>query len=128
MVQPTGQSLFAEITSLNGPRSGVMNVRFIGPGLGQREVAIITDLVRAAIEKAGSSLRFLVLDLSQITFMNSMALGMCIDFRNRVNRIGGKTALLGMNEQLSELVRMVKVDKLYSIVKDHTELQTVIGS
>lgn len=115
MTQQTGQALFAEI-SLATP--GTIRAKMIGPSLGQREVTIITDMVRAAIDQNGAGLQRLELDLSQIDFMNSTALGMCIDFRNRAHKVGGKTMLIGMKQQLAELFAMVKVDKLFTIVKD----------
>lgn len=107
---------------------GILTVRLVGPSIGQREVPIITDLVGPAIDQCGTSLRFMVLDMSQITFINSMGLGMCIDFRNRTNKAGGKSVLLGMNQQLVDLFKMVKVDRLYTIVKDAGELAKITAS
>jgi anti-anti-sigma factor len=126
MPEDLKQSLFAELDS----RGGVITVRLIGPSIGQREVPIITDIVGPAIDKAPLGFRWLVLDLSQITFMNSMALGMCIDFRNRAAKAGaagggGKAALVGLNQQLLDLFRMVKFDRLFTIVKDRDELAKV---
>jgi anti-anti-sigma regulatory factor len=51
-----------------------------------------------------------------------MGLGMCIDFRNRVARRKGNAALFGMNQQLTDLFKMVKVDRLFTIAKDAAEL------
>jgi anti-anti-sigma factor len=100
----------------------------IGPSIGQREVPIITDMVVPAIEQQGKSLKFLVLDLSQITFVNSMGLGMFIDFRNRANKAGAKSILLGMNQQLTDLFKMVKIEKLYGIAPDASSLQRLLGA
>jgi anti-anti-sigma factor len=121
MPEELKQSLFAELES----KSGIITARLIGPSIGQREVPIITDIVGPAIDKSPIGFRWLVLDLSQITFMNSMALGMCIDFRNRTNKAKGKAALVGLNQQLLELFKMVKFDKLFTIVKDRDELAKV---
>lgn len=123
MPEPLTQSVFANIASSDG----VLTVHLIGPSIGQREVQIITDMVVPAIEQMGKALRFLVLDLSQITFVNSMGLGMFIDFRNRTHKSGGKAVLLGMNQQLSDLFKMVKIEKLYAIARDGSELNTIIG-
>jgi len=118
-------SLFAQIT----PSLGVVNAKLVGPSIGQREVPIITDLVVAAINEKGAGLEFLVLDLSQVTFMNSMALGMCVDLRNRATKSAAKTKVIicGMNAELTNLFKMVKFDKLFTIVKDAAELKKVMG-
>jgi anti-anti-sigma factor len=121
MSEDTKQSLFAQLDS----KGGVLTAKLIGPSIGQREVPIITEMVGPAIDKAPLGFRWLVLDLSQITFMNSMALGMCIDFRNRANKAGGKTILYAMNDQMTALFKMVKVDRLYTLVKDAAQLAKV---
>ncbi len=118
MPEQMSQSVFANVTA----KDGVLTVRLAGPSIGQREVPIITDLVAPAIEQLGKAMKWLVLDMSQVTFVNSMGLGMCIDFRNRAVKAGGKAALLGMNQQLTDLFKMVKIEKLYSIAKDGVEL------
>lgn len=118
-------SLFALIT----PTLGVVTAKLVGPSIGQREVPIITELVAAAIAEKGAGLQHLVLDLSQVTFMNSMALGMCVDLRNRTAKSGGKAKVIivGMSAELTSLFKMVKFDKLFTIVKDAAELQRAMG-
>ena len=125
MPEAPTQQLFADVNAL--PGVGALLVKLIGPQIGQREVPIITDLVRAGLDKQADSLKFLVLDFGSVTFMNSMGLGMCIDFRNRANKAGGKAIILGANKELGDLFKMVKLDKLYTFVKDTTELGKLIG-
>jgi len=125
MPEAPTQQLFADLTPI--PGVGALIVKLIGPQIGQREVPIITDLVKAALDKHGSTLKFLVLDFSSITFMNSMGLGMCIDFRNRANKAGAKAVIMGTNKELNDLFRMVKLDKLYTFVKDTTELSKLFA-
>lgn len=119
----TAQPLFAELNT----RPGLLVVRLVGPQIGQREVPIITDLVKPAIEQSSSSLRFLVLDFSAITFMNSMGLGMCIDLRNRAQAAGAKSIIMGATGELTNLFKMVRLDKLYTFVKDPADLAKVTG-
>src|SRR5262245_37691755 len=121
MPEEIKQSLFAEVNS----RAGVITAKFISPNIAQREVPIITDIVGPVIDKAPIGFRWLVLDMTNVTFMNSMALGMCIDFRNRTNKAGGKAALFGLNQQLLDLFKMVRFDKLFTIVRDAQELTKV---
>jgi anti-anti-sigma factor len=117
-------ALFAEITRV--PPASIQ-VKLIGPNLGEREVGIITDMVRREIDRPATALKNLVLDFTNISFMNSMALGMCIDFRNRTAKAGGKTVLTGLNQQLLDLLKMVKVEKLYTIVRSENDLKTLLA-
>jgi anti-anti-sigma factor len=120
MPESTPPSLFAEVTR----QSGVLRARLIGPSIGQREAPIITDIVLQAMTEAAAAggWSWLVLDLSSITFMNSMGLGMCIDFRNRAQKAGARTAILGMGQELTALFKMVKVDRLFVMARDEAEL------
>jgi anti-anti-sigma factor len=111
-------SVFAHMTFA----AGVLSARLTGPSIGQREVPIITDLIVGELDQHSRDLKLLVLDMSQITFLNSMGLGMCVDFRNRVSKLGGKTAIVGLNEELTKLFKMVRFDKLFTIVKNASEL------
>lgn len=104
-------SLFANIAT----KPGIVEVKLVGPSIGQREVPIITELVDAALTEKGAGLESLVLDLSQVTFMNSMALGMCVVFRNRADQVKAKVIITGMNADLRSLFKMVKFDKLFTI-------------
>lgn len=115
MPEQLNQSVFASTTF----KDGVLAVKLAGPSIGQREVPIISDQVVTAIMQFAGGIRWIVLDMSDVTFINSMGLGMCIDFRNRIAKSGGKAALLGMEPQLLELFKMVKVDRLFTILKDH---------
>jgi anti-anti-sigma factor len=124
MPEQLSQSVFAHTTFTNG----VLAVKLAGPSVGQREVPIITDQVTAAIAPYAAAVRWLVLDMSDVTFINSMGLGMCIDFRNRVTKSGAKAALVGMNQQLLDLFKMVKVDRLFTILKDGKDMARTIAS
>jgi anti-anti-sigma factor len=123
MPEQLSQSVFAHTAF----KDGVLMVKFVGPSIGQREVPIITEMVAGALSQH-TVIRWLALDLSDITFINSMGLGMCIDFRNRVNKTGGKAALVGMNQQLTDLFKMVKVDRLFSIPKNASEAAKIFAS
>lgn len=118
MPNQTTRSMFAEVSA----KPGVLQIKFIGPSVGQREVPIISDLVMPELERRLASLKRVVFDLSEINFMNSMGLGLCIDLRNRIVEAGGKAILFGLNQELAELFKMVKVDRLFTVAKDKAEL------
>lgn len=124
MPEQLSQTVFARTMF----KDGVLTAKLAGPSIGQREVPIITDQVVGAIAHHGDAIRWLVLDMSDVTFINSMGLGMCIDFRNRIAKSGAKAALLGLNEPLLDLFKMVKVDRLFAILKDGSDAAKVMAS
>lgn len=105
-----------------------LTIRPAGPQIGQRESPIITDEVTPFLKVAGKSLKVLVLDLTDVTFMSSMGLGMCIAFRNQAHNLGGKSVLYGASAELLKLLAMMKIEKLYSIAKSEDELKAILSA
>ncbi len=103
-----------------------LTVRPTGPQIGQRESPIINDEVSPFFRTAGKGLKVLVLDLSDVTFMSSMGLGMCIAFRNTAHAVGAKSALYGVSSELLKLLAMMKIEKLYSIARTEAELKAIL--
>ena len=93
-----------------------------GPSLGQREAQIVGREITEAIEKMGRRLRALVLDLSSVKTMSSLGLGMCIDVRNTAHHLSAGTVVLGLNRDLRDLFRMMKVNRLYTIARNEKEV------
>jgi anti-anti-sigma factor len=101
---PAGQSSSGKKTALVEVQwsSPFLTVRPAGPQIGQRESPIITDEVMPFFRQAGKTLKVLVLDLSDVTFMSSMGLGMCIAFRNQASAVGAKSVLFGVSAELKQ--------------------------
>lgn len=101
----------------------ILTIRPSGPQVGQRESPIITEEVTPFFTQAGKSLGALILDLSEVTFMSSMGLGMCIAFRNKAATAGAKSVLFGASKEMLQLLTMMKIEKLYAIARDEQELK-----
>ncbi len=101
----------------------ILTVRPAGPQIGQRESPIVSEEVMPFLERAGKSLKIMILDLSDVTFMSSMGLGICISFRNKAAALGGKAILYGASRDLLGLLSMMKIEKLYTIAKSEDELK-----
>ncbi len=114
---PPSSSLFAEVESV----AGILTVKLLTPSLGQREAPNVADMVNPSIDST-STLRWIVLDLSQARFMNSMALGMCVEFHKRGAAVGARTAIVGMNNELHSLFKIVRFDRLFTIAPDQAAL------
>lgn len=98
-----------------------------GPRLGQRESQLIAREIHNAIEAAGQRMKHLVLDLTDVRTMSSLGLGMCIDVRNAARKKGADTLIIGLTQELGDLFRMMRVDRLYAIVEDEDELRVRIA-
>jgi anti-anti-sigma factor len=71
-------------------------------------------------------MRFLVVDASSVTFMSSMGLGMLIGMRNEANALGAKPILYGANRDLLGVLSVMKIEKLFTIVKDQDSLKKIL--
>ena len=105
----------------------VLILRLAGPNIGQRESPIITEEFNPYFKKHGKSIKHMVLDLTKVTYMSSMGLGMCIACRNSANAVGAGSILFGMNKDLQALMSMMKIEKMYRIARDNAELQKLVG-
>ena len=60
-----------------------------------------------------SGYRWLVIDMQQVTFMSSMGIGMLVDARSRAAGLKMKVILANVTGDLDQLLRMVKLDKVF---------------
>ncbi|MHC5024389.1 MAG: STAS domain-containing protein [Planctomycetota bacterium] len=81
----------------------------------------------AAINEAGKELRFLVIDVARLQFLNSTGLGMLVDLRGRVQAAGGIVVLFGMKNSVRQNLRTDSVDRFFTIVNSTEELKKVLG-
>ena len=105
------RSLFVDVTFNNG----VVNACLVGPRVGEREATIIANAVNGTIKEYGSRVNELVLDFSEVQFVSSLGLGMCIDVRNTAQQCQATTAIVGLTSHLKELFEMMRLDRLFSI-------------
>lgn len=108
-------------------RSGVLTVTPVGPNVGQREAAIIADEINKQIRSVGKAMKWLVVDLSQVSFMSSMGLGTIIGFRNEAHALGATSVLTGANADLMGVLKMMKIDRLYQLAPTPADLKKVLG-
>lgn len=120
-------------TSADGPRSlfvdvsysnGILNACIVGPRIGEREAAIVANAVNAKIKEFGSKITSLVLDFTDVQFVSSLGLGMCIDVRNTAENCNADTAIVGLTTHLKELFEMMRLDRLFKIQSDNTAFGT----
>jgi anti-anti-sigma factor len=56
-----------------------------------------------------------VLDLSEIWALSSLALGILANFQQRIESRGGRLVLCGLNANLKQVFRMTKLEQIFAI-------------
>ncbi len=105
------RSLFVDITFSNG----TMNACIVGPRIGEREASIVANAINGKLKEYGAKVNNLVLDFSEIQFISSLGLGMCIDVRNTAENCKAETAIVGLTNHLQELFELMRLDRLFEI-------------
>ena len=103
--------LFVESTYNNG----TVYATLVGPRIGEREAAIIANSVNNKLNECGRKVKNLVLDFSDVQFISSLGLGMCIDVRNTAEQTQASTSIIGLTCHLKELFEMMRLDRLFTI-------------
>ena len=107
--------------------AGHLVARVAVPSIGQAEAPAVRDQIMAAIQATRKG-RCFVLDLSQVSLMSSVGLGTCVDLRNNAEKAGLRPFVFGMNRHLADLFRLMRVDRLFTILKSGHELDSLVAS
>ena len=108
-------------------KGGILTARLVGPSVGQREAPIITEEVGAVMQRYGRAIRCVVVDLSDVTMLSSMGLGMCIDIRNRAVKLKAPAVLFGLQPDIAQLFKMMRIERLYKIAKNRDDLARLVA-
>jgi anti-sigma B factor antagonist len=104
-------SAFLEVKQID--RGAV--ARITCPAVGQREAPIVEEELKTA---AGGANNRLIIDMSSVTVLGSMGLGMLVTITKRCRDGGGRLAIIGLSPALLDLIRLTKLDKFLVIAKD----------
>ena len=94
--------------------------------------AIVTDvskeLFQLTIESLVASGRTQVLlNLSDLRWMNSYALGLLVAAHRAVEDQGGRMALVGANERVSEMLKVVGLSQVWNVYADESTALASFG-
>ena len=103
----------------------IVQIKFAGPNIGQRETPIIQEDIGPYLKL--KTIKFLVMDLTSVSFMSSMGLSMFIGARNSAAAAGAQPVLYGLNKDLKSLMAMMKMDKLFKVVDTQADLAKLLG-
>jgi len=91
----------------------------------QRESEIISVALGDALDDA-DGFQWLVIDMQQVTFMSSMGIGMLVDARSRAAGRKMKVVLSNVATEMDQLLRMVKLEKVFSICTNDKQLRKAL--
>ena len=63
----------------------------------------------------------ILLDFTPVKFLSSQAIGMIVNLEKTTTIGGGELVLCGLTPQLSQLLRVTRMDQVFTIVKDQKE-------
>lgn len=109
-------------------RHGHLVAQVTAQVLGQREAQAAAEAISKAIASIEGKGRCFVLDLGRVSMISSLGLGMCVDTRHRAMERGMRPVMYGLSPQLLELMRMMKVDRLFTFVHGPGELARLLES
>lgn len=119
MSESTGEILFVEYTD----DGDALVARLEVPNIGQRESKIIAMSMQDQLGSVKPGHKYLVIDMGKVNFMNSMGIGMLIDARSRAAGLKMKTVLSNVGEEMHKLLKMVRLDKVFSLCQDEKQLK-----
>ena len=79
------------------------------------------DVHRALVAACDEKPRVLVVNLADVTYMDSSGIGTLVEVFRRVNAYRGRLALCGMNERVHSVFEITKLDKFFRIVATESE-------
>lgn len=69
----------------------------------------------------------ILLDLSEVDFINSTALGLLIEVMKRNNENSGTLALINCSEKVNKILQITKLDKIFSVFNDIESAKRSLG-
>ena len=117
-VGDSSEERFAEIII----ERGVLTAKLAGPSVGQREGEVVAGMIQARLE-GPDAVNAIVLDFTDISFINSAGLGSCITVRNDAKPRGAAVILYGMHASIRDVFTMTRLDKLFTIADDEKRLE-----
>ena len=106
---------------------GVVTARITESNVEEQAASIILNTVRDAMNHPGLDLQAVVLDFGEVVFINSSGLAACIELRNAAAAQDARTIVYRPRNDVSDLFRLVKLDRLYSFAHDAKELDELVS-
>ncbi len=94
--------------------------------VGARESQVIEQEVRAAMTAASKRHR-VIIDMSAVTMLASMGLGMLVSLHKSCAEQGGRVVICGLSAEIMQVLKITHLDKVLRIVKTREEAIKTLG-
>jgi anti-sigma B factor antagonist len=85
----------------------------------------LRDRINQGIEQGAETI---LVDLKEVSFMDSSGLGALVTALKAVRATGGKLCICSVNEQVKILFELTSMDRVFEIFRDQTDFQRLRGS
>ena len=109
-------------------KGAALIAHLVGPNVGPREAPIIAGEVAGAMESLNRRMRVLVLDFAEVAIISSIGLGMFVDLCHKARDRKARALAYGVNKELAEMFRLMKIDKLFTLVKCEADLKKALAA
>lgn len=104
----------SSFVSLDPMGRGVV-AHILSPKLTEREAEIVTTEIAEAALVSGWRV---AVDMSEVGFMASAGIGALVNLYQQAKKGGGKLVVFGLSDQLAEVLKISRLDKLFPIKPD----------
>lgn len=91
------------------------------------ESSVIGPALQAALEAAAEGLRYLIVDLSEVSFISSSALSMLIEVQTFARTRAASVVLAGVRDEVMEVVSVTRLEKVLAVCRTPAELEQAMG-
>lgn len=71
--------------------------------------------------QVGDGRNAVVLDFSEVDYLNSINIAAIITLRNKVMQNGGRMALTGLKDQIASIFRVLKLERMFDLTQTRDE-------
>ncbi len=107
--------------------NGVVTARIIGPAVEEHRGEAIVETVGRVIDEATDSVRALVLDFGNVTFINSSGIACCIRLCKGIKEKGIRTIIYRPSGKLRDIFRAMKLQEMFELVDTPDDLTAVLA-
>ena len=110
-------------------RGSAVFVQLLTPTLGSREGTVVARSVGDKLREAGNLVRVVVLDFSEVDFVDSGGLGAVVTIRNEARNVNDAAVVIfGLRRDLLEILMLTKLDRVFKIANSADELSSIISA
>lgn len=84
------------------------------------------EIVTSVAKEIDEGVRVMIVDMSQLRYVNSSGIGVLITLMTKLKNCGGELFILQPTDQIMKLFTITKLDKVFNIHNDLTEIESKI--